>query len=146
STKWSARVCWRAASPVSASRSKPAASSSFRAAPVAIEAADVLVETVEALSQRAPAIVAAAAQALGETRLMLYFGDGSVASLIPRQSRLVAARSRAESTVDVRSNDRERVESTVDVHFDDRAMRLLFDAQRRPIDQILEGSLDIRGT
>src|SRR5690606_11974465 len=98
---------------------------------VAIEAADVLVETIEALTSRAPAIGAAAAAALGATRLNLHFGDGSKASLVASQSRLAAAR----TTVD----------ATVDVHFDDRSFALLFDAQRRPTDQVLERSLDVRG-
>jgi len=98
---------------------------------VAIEAADVLVETIEALTSRAPAIGAAAAAALGATRLNLHFGDGSRASLVASRSRLVAARAPTDATVDV--------------HFDDRALALLFDAQRRPADQVLEGSLDVRG-
>lgn len=98
---------------------------------MATEAADVLVETIEALTSRAPAIGASAASALGGTRLNLYFGDGSEASLLARQSRLVAARA--------------PIDATVAVHFDDRALALLFDAQRRPTDELLEGSLDVRG-
>jgi geranylgeranyl diphosphate synthase type II len=99
---------------------------------VAIEAAGVLVETIAALSRRAPAVVAAAARALGQTRLMLYFGDGSDASLIGRQSRLIAAQS--------------PVNPTVEVHFDDRTLALLFDAQCRTTDEVLEQSLDMRGS
>src|SRR5690606_9666146 len=63
--------------------------------------------------------------------LNLHFGDGSRASLVASRSRLVAARAPTDATVDV--------------HFDDRALALLFDAQRRPADQVLEGSLDVRG-
>ncbi|MBN1237723.1 MAG: polyprenyl synthetase family protein [Gammaproteobacteria bacterium] len=96
-----------------------------------MEAADVLVETIEALSSRAPAVGAAAASALGGTRLNLFFGDGSEGSLIASRSRLVVGRS--------------AIDATVDVHFDDRALALLFDAQRRPTDESLEGSLDVRG-
>lgn len=99
---------------------------------MAINAADVLVDTIAALANRAPAVGAAAAGALGGTRLNLHFGDGSRASLIASRSRLVAARS--------------LVEATVEVHFDDRALALLFDAQGRPTDELLEGSLDLRGS
>lgn len=98
---------------------------------MAIDAADVLVGTVEALSGHAPAIVAAAARELGSVRLMLHFGDGSEASLIAEHSRLIATCS--------------PVEPSVQVHFDDRALALLFDAQRRPADEALESSLDVRG-
>lgn len=63
---------------------------------------------------------------------MLYFGDGTAASLVAHENRLVATQT--------------AIEPTVEVHFDDRALALLFDAQRRPTDQVLEQSLDMRGT
>ena len=42
-----------------------------------LTAAALLVATVETIAGRAPAVVAAAAQALGAVRLALHFGDGS---------------------------------------------------------------------
>ena len=99
---------------------------------MATEAADVLVGTVEALSRRAPAIVAAAARELGPSRLMLHFGDGSEASLVAGHSRLIASRA--------------AIDASVQIHFDDRALAALFDAQRRPTDEVLEDSLDVRGS
>ena len=38
------------------------------------------------------------------------------------------------------------VEPEVAVHFDNRSLKLLFDADRRPVDSIFAGSLDVRGT
>ena len=96
-------------------------------------AADLLVGTIDALSARAPAIVAAAAHELGPIRLGLHFGDGSQAQLRGDGARLHAARGPPS-------------EPGVEVHFDDRALRLLFDAQRRPADEVLEKSLDVRGS
>jgi geranylgeranyl diphosphate synthase type II len=105
---------------------------------VAISAAQVLVQTIGLLSSHAPAIIAAAAGALGRTRLMLFFGDGTAASLAALENRLIAA----EPASSASAADK----PTVEVHFDDRALALLFDAQRRPTDQILEQSLDVRGS
>ncbi len=95
-------------------------------------AAHLLVATVEALAARAPAIVASAAHELGTSHLSLHFGDRSHASLRREHSRLVARVERIERP-------------EVEVHFDDRALKLLFDAERRPIDSVFNGSLDVRG-
>jgi len=97
------------------------------------DAAALLVATVETIGSRAPAVMAAAAQALGEVRLALYFGDGSHAGLQREHSRLVAAA-------------RLPVAASVSVHFDNRSLKLLFDAERRPVDALLAGSLDVRGS
>jgi len=91
-----------------------------------------MVATIDALARRAPAVVAAAAAELGEIRLSLHFGDGSHASLLAAQGGLRASRKR------MRDPD-------VEAAFDDRALKLLFDHQQRPIDQVFEGSLDVRG-
>lgn len=100
---------------------------------MAIEsAAHLLVATVDALAARAPAIVAAAAHELGRVHLALHFGDRSHASLQRQHSRLVARTGRLEAP-------------EVEVHFDDRALKLLFDAERRPVDSVFNGSLDVRG-
>jgi len=95
-------------------------------------AAELLVETIDALSRRAPAIVAAAAKEMQGIRLALHFGDASHASLQASHSRLLA---RAERLP----------EPDVEVHFDDRSMNLLFDLERRPVDELAAGSLDVRG-
>jgi geranylgeranyl diphosphate synthase, type II len=95
-------------------------------------AAELLVATVYELSRRAPAVVAAAAGQLGAITLGLTFGDGSEASLSTRHSRLISTASAPQTP-------------TVSARFDDRSMNLLFDLQRRPVDQVVEGSLDVRG-
>ena len=94
--------------------------------------AELLVQTVDSLARRAPSIVAAAAHQLGSIRLSLHFGDGSYGTLHAQHSRLLANAHRA-------------VEPTVECYFDDRAMNLLFDLQRRAIDEVWEASLDVRG-
>lgn len=100
---------------------------------MAIEnAAHLFVATVNELSSRAPAIVAAAAQELAGVVLGLHFGDDSHAELKPRHSRLLVQPQRT-------------TEATVEVYFDDRAMNLLFDLEHRPVDELLAGSLDVRG-
>jgi geranylgeranyl diphosphate synthase, type II len=101
--------------------------------PVELTAAALLVATVETIAGRAPAVVAAAAQALGAVRLALHFGDGSHAGLRAHHSRLIAEAA-------------PEVEPEVAVHFDNRSLKLLFDADRRPVDSIFAGSLDVRGT
>lgn len=94
--------------------------------------AELLVRTVDALTARAPAIVAAAAHQLGAVVLGLHFGDGSEGALRAEHSRLIATAAPATSP-------------TVEGYFDERAMNLLFDLQRRPVDEVLAGSLDVRG-
>lgn len=94
--------------------------------------ARLLVETVDELSRRAPAIVAAAAHEMAGNTLGLHFGDETHAEFRPQQSRLIAVAARAENP-------------QVEVFFDDRSMRLLFDLENKPVDQILAGSLDVRG-
>lgn len=96
-------------------------------------AADLLVATVDTLAARAPAVSAAAAHELGDVRLSLHFGDGSLASLQRNHSSLIAARERLTGP-------------TVEVRFDDRALKLLFDAQQKPVDAVFETSLDVRGS
>lgn len=100
--------------------------------PTIDSAATLLVATVEALSTRAPAIVAQAAHQLAGIILGLHFGDGSVASLSSHRSRL-------------RSTPLAPEQPTVEAYFDDRAINLLFDLERQPVDQVWEGSLDVRG-
>lgn len=95
--------------------------------------ARLLVGTVSALSERAPSVVAAAATQMAGITLGLHFGDGSTASLVARHSRLIASEELPESP-------------DVEVVFDTRAMNLVFDLQRRPVDQLLPESLDVRGT
>ncbi|HXG35148.1 MAG TPA: polyprenyl synthetase family protein [Bryobacteraceae bacterium] len=95
-------------------------------------AAGLLVATVREVSARAPAVVAAAARELAGITLGLHFGDGSHALLRAEHSRLVAVAERASHP-------------DVEVYFDDRALHLLFDFDRRPVDQLAEGSLDVRG-
>lgn len=92
----------------------------------------LFVATVDALSERAPAVVAAAARQLGSLLLGLHFGDGSAASLRASRGRLEARIGRVASP-------------TVEVYFDDRAMNLVFDLAARPADQVLARSLDVRG-
>ena len=101
---------------------------------MAIEvAADLIVATIEALTARAPAIIAAAAHELDPVRLSLHFGDGSHATLKAEHSRLMATKDRFK-------------EPSVEATFDDRALKLLFDHQQRPVDQLFAGSLDVRGS
>ncbi|MFF7315104.1 polyprenyl synthetase family protein [Streptomyces sp. NPDC008137] len=94
--------------------------------------AALLRHTIGALAERAPAVVAAAAEQMRGLRLGLSFNDGSAATLTPRHSRLVVNAGPAQ-------------DPDVEVVFDDRAMNLLFDLQCRPVDQVLPGSLDVRG-
>ncbi len=93
---------------------------------------DLLVQTIDALARRTPAIVAAAAHQLGVVVITLHFGDQSHATLRAQHSRLLAV---AQPAAD----------ATVECYFDERAMNLLFDLQRRPVDQVWERSLDVRG-
>jgi geranylgeranyl diphosphate synthase type II len=136
------------------------------------DAAGLLVATVDTVAARAPAIVAAAARELGAVRLALQFGDGSSARLSAVHSRLLARRANGAASRDVDvgqasgagtnamgdrraagAREREpsiaeqgaRADATVDVHFDDRSLKLLFDAERRPVDSVFAGSLDVRG-
>lgn len=94
--------------------------------------ARLLVDTVAALSERAPSVVAAAASQMSGIMLGLHFGDGTTASLVARHSRLIAGEGSPS-------------EPDVEVVFDVRAMNLIFDLQRRPSDQVLPESLDVRG-
>lgn len=102
------------------------------APPTTDHGARLLVDTVETLSERAPAVVAAAAEEMRGIRLALRFGDGSSASLEARHSRLLASMGLPAA-------------ADVEVWFDDRAMDVLFDLQRRAADEVLPGSLDVRG-
>ena len=95
-------------------------------------AAHLLVETVQMLSRRAPAIIAAAAHQLGNIVLSLHFGDNSHAELRAEHSRLIAREHRAANP-------------DVEAYFDNRSMNLLFDLERRPVDEVLPASLDVRG-
>lgn len=94
--------------------------------------AQLLAMTVDELSRRAPAIVAAASQQLGDIVLGLHFGDDSHARLFTQHSRLIIQLERAESP-------------DVEVYFDARSMNLLFDLERQPVDQLWNKSLDVRG-
>ncbi|SDP52177.1 geranylgeranyl diphosphate synthase, type II [Streptomyces sp. cf386] len=98
--------------------------------------AALLTATVDELSQRAPAIVAAAAGQMRGIRLGLGFHDGSRALLSVRHSRLV---------VEHPADGVEAADPDVEVVFDNRALNLLFDLQHRPADQALPDSLDTRG-
>jgi geranylgeranyl diphosphate synthase type II len=100
--------------------------------PVDYSAAQLLVDTVDALSRRAPAIVAEAADQMQDITLGLHFGDGSHAELRPQHSRLIARVHRSE-------------QPDVEAYFDQRAMNLLFDLGRRPVDEVMPASLDVRG-
>lgn len=102
------------------------------AMPGPISAAALLDATVQAVAARAPAVIAASAQALGAVRLALHFGDGSQGALWAVHSRLEVLQAPIDAP-------------TVQVHFDDRALKLLFDAERRPVDALWAGSLDVRG-
>ncbi len=95
-------------------------------------AAQLLKATIDELSRRAPAVIAAAADQLRGITLGLRFGDGSRSELRADHSRLVVSGPNGETP-------------HVEVYFDDRALNLLFDLERRPIDQIWEQSLDVRG-
>lgn len=95
-------------------------------------AAALLVATVDAVGAHAPAVMAAAAAELDAVRLALHFGDGSHAGLHREHSRLIAVA-------------REPARPSVAVHFDNRSLKLLFDADRRPVDALFAGSLDVRG-
>ncbi|MFJ5778825.1 polyprenyl synthetase family protein [Streptomyces sp. NPDC093094] len=99
----------------------------------AFTGARLLDDTVRALSDRAPAVLAAAADQLRDIRLGLHFNDGSHATLAARHSRVVVHQDRCP-------------DPDVEVVFDDRAMNLLFDLQRPPVDQVLPDSLDVRGS
>ena len=106
---------------------------SLREGPMAIDsAAQLLVATIDALSQRAPAIVAAAAHQLQTIQVGLHFGDGSYGGLRAQHSRLIA---QAEAGVNPQ----------VEVYFDPRTMNLLFDLERQPVDEVWEGRYDFRG-
>ncbi len=96
------------------------------------DAAGLLVSTVYELSRRAPAVVAAAAAELANIVLGMSFGDGSTASLRAEHSRLIATAGAPASP-------------DVEFRFDDRAMNFVFDLQRRPVDGIALGGLDLRG-
>ena len=96
-------------------------------------AAKLFADTVAALSVRAPAVVAAAAQQLGGIALGLHFGDGSHGSLRANRSRLLTGLRRV-------------VAPRVELYFDEQGMNLIFDLQRRPIDEVLPAALDVRGT
>lgn len=98
-----------------------------------INAADLLVATVNELAQRAPAVIAAAAAQLGEVILGLHFDDGSHATLQAQRSRLLAQPVRSEKP-------------GVEAYFDARALNLLFDLARKPVQEVMEGSLDVRGS
>jgi geranylgeranyl diphosphate synthase, type II len=95
-------------------------------------AAELLVATVDELSRRAPAVVAAAAGQLGAITLGLRFGDGSAGTLRAHHSRLLADATGPPAP-------------DVVCRFDERSMNLLFDLSRRPVDQVLDGSLDVTG-
>ncbi|KUO18865.1 polyprenyl synthetase [Streptomyces dysideae] len=99
----------------------------------AFTGARLLDETVAALSDRAPAVLAAAADQLRGIRLGLQFNDGSHATLTARHSRLVVHQDSCPAP-------------DVEVVFDNRAMNLLFDLQRPPVDQVLPDSFDVRGS
>lgn len=100
---------------------------------VHLTGAALFAATIDALAQRAPAVVAAAAAQLRPIVLGLHFGDDTHASLRVQRSRLVVAPGRVTAP-------------DVEVIFDARAMNLVFDLQRRPADQVLPRSLDVRGT
>ncbi|MFI9318448.1 polyprenyl synthetase family protein [Kitasatospora aureofaciens] len=100
---------------------------------LAFTGAGLLERTVAALADRAPAIVAAAADQMRGIRLGLHFNDGSHATLTVQHSHLIVARERCP-------------DPDVEVAFDDRAMNLVFDLQRRPTTEVLSESLDVRGS
>lgn len=94
--------------------------------------AGLLDATISELSRRAPAIVASAARQLGHINLALHFGDDSHAELMAVHSRLVVNIGRS-------------TEPHVEAYFDHRSMNLLFDLERRPVDELWASSLDVRG-
>ena len=94
--------------------------------------ANLLWQTVEALSERAPAVVAAAAAEMRGIRLGLHFNDTSAASMSERHSRLLVVTG-------------EPLQPDVEVVFDNRAMNALFDLRQRPVEQVQAGSFDFRG-
>ncbi|MEU4583051.1 hypothetical protein AB0F92_13295 [Kitasatospora aureofaciens] len=100
---------------------------------LAFTGAGLLERTVAALADRAPAIVAAAADQMRGIRLGLHFNDGSHATLTVQHSHLIVAQERCP-------------DPDVEVAFDDRAMNLVFDLQRRPTTEVLSESLDVRGS
>ncbi|WP_371100409.1 polyprenyl synthetase family protein [Streptomyces sp. PU_AKi4] len=100
---------------------------------LALTGARLLADTVAALTERAPAVLAAAADQLRTIRLGLHFNDDSHATLTARHSRLLVEQTRCTAP-------------DVEVVFDNRAMNLLFDLQRSAIDQVLLDSLDVRGS
>jgi geranylgeranyl diphosphate synthase type II len=93
--------------------------------------ARLLTDTVAALSERAPAVVAAAADQLRGITLGLHFHD-SRATMTVRYSRLIVEPELADSP-------------DVEVVFDDRALNLIFDLRRPAVEQVLPQSLDVRG-
>jgi geranylgeranyl diphosphate synthase type II len=100
---------------------------------MADDGAALILLTIDELSRRAPAVIAAAAAELAGVSLAMRFGDGSAATLRARHSRLLASAGAPENP-------------DVEFYFDARAMNLLFDGQRRPIDEIAAGLLDVRGS
>lgn len=97
-----------------------------------LTAADLIHETVAELAVRAPAVVAAARDTLGDVVLRLRFGDGSVVDLLTVGTALVT---RAETPA----------AASVDAWFDDDAMNLLFDVVRKPVLTVMPRGLDVRG-
>ena len=99
-----------------------------------ISASSVFANTINVLASSSPAITAAAAKMLGAVTVGLRFGDGSNGSLSSGQSRLIA------------QGEQKLENPKVELYFDDRALTMLFDASARPSDQVLEQSLDMRGS
>ncbi|MEG3158891.1 polyprenyl synthetase family protein [Sphingomonas sp. LB2R24] len=99
----------------------------------AMLSADLMVGTIGLLSRRAPAIVAAAGKQLGTVHLLVHFGDGSHAMLANTQGMLTAAHAIPDTSCQV------------EAYFDDRSLALLFDGAGWPVEQAMEGSLDVRG-
>ena len=100
--------------------------------PAGLDGATLLRQTVEELSERAPAVVAAAAGQMRGIALGLHFNDSSAASLTVVHSRLLVTPGPP-------------ARPDVEVVFDSQAMNLLFDLQGRPVDHVLPGSFDFRG-
>lgn len=96
-------------------------------------AADLIHQTVAELSVRAPAVVAAARDTLGEVVLRLRFGDGSEVDLL-----------RAGSALVTRAVDGHM--ASVDAWFDDHAMSMLFDVVHKPVLTVMPRGLDVRGS
>ena len=99
---------------------------------MAYSAAQLFVDIIDALSRRAPAIVAAAAHQIQRISVGLHFGDGSEARLKAQHSRLLARVGPATAP-------------DVEAYLDNRSLNLLFDLARRPADEVLAQSLDLRG-